>query len=471
MTSMVRRYPPLSERQDKVLSWVADGCPDGVWSDYSYKHTAYALAARELVTVDRRRGSWSAEMTDQGRHYLAHGTYPPSPAGSGTAAPERKSPSPSPRRNAAPSPAERSDTTDKSPTITPQTLIADLRANGGVLSIPDPDVGVRADYRSAISRAATQGLVPDGHVLRHKGRDHGDLVIRLVPREQAKQKHEQLAPIGLPRSLEDVHKAVHEVRHRPELLDVGQESHQRALLTLQAIALEAERRGYGFGLREDGQPTFQITVGDDISFAFVMTEEFEPREVLASDGLSSAKYDWQRVQSTVQQVRSGRLLIRSAERRSSAFWADRKRWALTDRLPHLFEYITKTAAEIIEQRTRAKAERERRRQDWELAIAQARESYVADLNRQRLEKQLAAATHAQRLRGYAAQIDRLAIDLEDPVRSRRARDWSAWIRTEADTVDPLRHAENLTWVEPKDVQTTDFDPFMPRGMTAWRPPD
>ncbi|MDV6300891.1 hypothetical protein R3P82_17410 [Dietzia maris] len=296
-------------------------------------------------------------------------------------------------------------------------------------------------------------------------------MIRLMSRERVKQRHEQLPPIDVPQSLEHVHETVHEIRHRQELLDVGQESRQRALLILQAIAVEAERRGYGFGLREDGQPTFQITVGDDITFAFVMTEEFESREVLASDSLSSAKYDWQRVQSTVQQVRSGRLLIRSAERRSSASWADRKRWALTDRLPHLFEYVARTTAEIIEQRTRAKAEREQRRQDWERAIAQARESYIADLNRQRLEKQLAAATHAQSLRGYAAQIDRLAIDFDDPVRSRQARDWSAWIRTEADKVDPLRHAENLTWVEPKDIRTTDLDPFMPRGMTAWRPPD
>ena len=40
---MVRRYPLLSERHVEVLTWVADGCPDGVWGDFTYKHTTYAL--------------------------------------------------------------------------------------------------------------------------------------------------------------------------------------------------------------------------------------------------------------------------------------------------------------------------------------------------------------------------------------------------------------------------------------------
>jgi hypothetical protein len=46
---------------------VADGCPDGVWNDFSYKHVAYALADRGLVTVVRRRRSWQAAVTDDGQ--------------------------------------------------------------------------------------------------------------------------------------------------------------------------------------------------------------------------------------------------------------------------------------------------------------------------------------------------------------------------------------------------------------------
>ena len=72
---MVLRYGSLSERQLEVLMWIHDGCPGGVWTDFTYKRTTYALADWKLVTVDKRRGSWSASITDDGRYYLEHGTY------------------------------------------------------------------------------------------------------------------------------------------------------------------------------------------------------------------------------------------------------------------------------------------------------------------------------------------------------------------------------------------------------------
>lgn len=40
------------------------------------KTSAYALQGRGLATVDRRGGQWRAKITDAGRHYLEHGTYP-----------------------------------------------------------------------------------------------------------------------------------------------------------------------------------------------------------------------------------------------------------------------------------------------------------------------------------------------------------------------------------------------------------
>ena len=62
----VRRNEPLTVRQVEVLQWISEGCPDGVWRDFTYKTTAYALASRGLVTVDRRRKQWSAALTDEG---------------------------------------------------------------------------------------------------------------------------------------------------------------------------------------------------------------------------------------------------------------------------------------------------------------------------------------------------------------------------------------------------------------------
>lgn len=75
--SMANRHPPLHERQLEVLRWIADGCPAGVMEGYTHKTTAQALQNRHLVTVSRRRGAWSATLTDEGRYYLEHGRYQP----------------------------------------------------------------------------------------------------------------------------------------------------------------------------------------------------------------------------------------------------------------------------------------------------------------------------------------------------------------------------------------------------------
>lgn len=67
----------VNERQLSVLPWVEAGCPAGVWETNSYKTTCQALHNRGLVTVSRKAGQWSVALTSAGRHYLAHGTYPP----------------------------------------------------------------------------------------------------------------------------------------------------------------------------------------------------------------------------------------------------------------------------------------------------------------------------------------------------------------------------------------------------------
>lgn len=72
----VRLTDPLNAKQLDVLRWIADGCPDGVMSDGTHKLTARALHSRRLVTITKRKGSWSATMTSTGHYYLEHGRYP-----------------------------------------------------------------------------------------------------------------------------------------------------------------------------------------------------------------------------------------------------------------------------------------------------------------------------------------------------------------------------------------------------------
>ncbi len=73
-------YGPLNARQEAVLRWISEGCPDGVMDGFTHKTTAVALQNRRLVTVSRKGGVWRAELTDAGRFYLKHGhRRPPQP--------------------------------------------------------------------------------------------------------------------------------------------------------------------------------------------------------------------------------------------------------------------------------------------------------------------------------------------------------------------------------------------------------
>jgi hypothetical protein len=67
----------LNDVQLYVLSWIAQGCPAGVFDNdqHSHKISARALVNRGLVKI-RRDGGWSATLTEAGRYYNEHGHFP-----------------------------------------------------------------------------------------------------------------------------------------------------------------------------------------------------------------------------------------------------------------------------------------------------------------------------------------------------------------------------------------------------------
>lgn len=449
---MMNRNQPLTDLQRKVLEWVSKGSPDGVWEDTSYKRSAYSLTDRGLITVDRRRHSWTAQMTESGRYYLQHGQYRSLPESrrSGTAG-KRKKQSPE-------------------ATITPSDLIAEVQAVDGILTVPDPAPVLRAGYRRAISVALSDGLAPNGYALRHTGRDSGDLVIRLVPRNETTERRDELEPIPVPTSLEGAHSMVRTIRdERPELLDVEGTARERALLLLQAIAEECARRGYELRLRPDDTPTFRISAMN-VDVDVRMYEEYERRSVVNEDELKEVKYAWQRVRSSVQKVRSGKLALSTGPSYSPVWWADRKRWSLAERLPLLFKYVQETVVETVERRERAEQDRKEQQRAWEEGKVRARELYVADFNRRRLDEQLERSRRSGELRRYASQIDQVALETTDSDLAQQAQKWADWTRAEAKSIDPLMNPAELVHVEPKEIADTALDDFMPRGMKASRPP-
>lgn len=123
----------------------------------------------------------------------------------------------------------------------------------------------------------------------------------------------------------------------------------------------------------------------------------------------------------------------------------------------------------LEQRERAAREREEQQRAWEEAKIRARQLYITDHNRRRLEDQLARYERSVALRRYAAQIDQVASETDDSDQARRTGEWAAWTRDEADAADPLLQPADLAFEEPVEVTDEDVEPFMPRGMSARHP--
>jgi hypothetical protein len=442
----VRQNSPLSVRQVQVLQWISDGCPDGAWSDFSYKTTTYALAARGLVAVDRRHDQWSATTTERGEFYLAHGSYPTGPDD------------------------HRSRAVDASEAIDElaSQIVEDLTARNGELVIRDPDPQLRARYRRAINRLITNRQIPSGFGLRHTGRDRGDLTIRLIALADDSKQPDPPPRVWVPDTMDEVTPAVRALGEG-ERLAVTPDSRDRALLITQAIADQCTVRGWAFTPSPNGERGFRITAGE-CSFDFTLTEELVDQEIHDNQTLQAAKYPWQRVPLKVAKVGSGRLTLMLDAPFSRRTWSDRKRWSLDDKLGAAFAELQSRVADAEEKRRRAEEDLVRRQQEWDAAVSAAKHAYIVDLNRRRVREQVSKYGEAQALRAYAKELQDAA-DGADSQGAQVIRRWAMWARSEASRVDPLNDVSELAYVEQDEITPADFDRFMPRGMNAHRRPN
>ena len=451
-TSSVARRSLLSPRQYDVLAWIGKGCPEGVWDNFTYKTTAYALENRGLASVNKRHGTWTATLTKDGQYYLDHHAYPPTDKDSGPS---------------ATSPGSRHSSTPMME-IVPDAVVEAMQAQEGTLTIPDPSAQVRQGYITAIRQARQRDLVPDGFSLRYTGRARGDLIITLISLDSTvSSQAPDLPAVEVPTELTAPHPVIRALQPRPELIEVSETTRERALLILQGIAAECDRRGHHIGLRDDAQPTFQISIGDDV-FRFLLSEEWERRDVPDPDELADVKYSWQRVRLNRKKVPSGRLAL-SLDAEAQR-WADRKRWSLADKLPALFAYLEQEAEARRHLRHRQEEERQRQKAAWEDARQKAKDDFIRHHNSTRLDQQIANWEKAAGRRRYAQALEAYAAQLEDPEAIRQVRYWAWWARQEADSMDPLRSPEELAYRQPDNISSSDLAPFMPAGMSPWSPP-
>jgi hypothetical protein len=432
-----------------VLQWIADGCPEGVWPDDSHKVSARALEIRNLAVVTRGQGRWHAGMKSDGVFYLEHGDYP-----------EPES-APNPDRGVVASSPPRSPHRG----ISAGDLIARLQSSPErVVRIEDPSDQLRAAYRSAIHEILAGHLAPAESALRHTGRDSGDLVIRLVVDAGKPMK----PPLSVPESHDDRQPAIAALLLESARLKVSATAQRRALRLIQALADEADRRGYRACSTTEPGASFQIEIDEDV-FAFALNEEQDVVEQISDDDVAAAKYGWQRVSPKQTLVPSGRLRLELLRGWTHSKWADRKRWKLDDKLGAVLAEIEEISQREQDKRAAARAEQQRRLDLWQISAPRARERFLTELNQHRLDEQVRRWKQAEDIRRYCGQVETMIGDLDEHT-ARRIREWLAWACRRADSVDPALNLNELQMVEPAEISDRDLDEYMPEGMTVSHPP-
>ncbi|MET8989372.1 hypothetical protein ABZW49_28315 [Nonomuraea wenchangensis] len=147
--------PPsaLDERELSILVRIGLNVKPVTSRETRLAPIANALQDRKLAVITRRKGFWSAALTESGRLYLESGNHLPATE------------------------ANQPDTNESA--IDPKDFLSQLINAGGILRISDPDEVTRRLWREVAQATRRDGLIPDGYHLTLRGCDQGDLEIRL----------------------------------------------------------------------------------------------------------------------------------------------------------------------------------------------------------------------------------------------------------------------------------------------------
>ncbi|MER7723884.1 hypothetical protein [Streptomyces sp. NPDC096323] len=205
----------LNERQQAVLDWISNGCPDGTWNDTTYKVSAQALQNRGLVKITKRRRYWTAELTDKGRQYSGNDNN--SPTETSSHAPEN------PRADVR---RPRPRTPPKTHAIYADQLLEELAANNGYLIKPI-DTGPHAvNWASRVSITRKSGKIPNTQEP-YGNHTHRGYEIKLV--DIPAWRIAELAPLPVPARLNRPHAVVAALQKQPQPMGLTKTVQGRAL--------------------------------------------------------------------------------------------------------------------------------------------------------------------------------------------------------------------------------------------------
>ncbi len=451
----------LNERQLAVLEWVGKGCPEGAFA--TYKTSCQALQNRGLAKVTRRGGVWNAVLTDAGRHYLAHGTYPAPKGPVRALAIPRLSKATAPRLSPGVPPQPRKTYTDQ--------LLEELEAAGGRILKSGPDASA---WLSRAASASRSGRIPKTQQLQWWKRREG-VEIKLV--DIPAWRLAVLEPVTVPARLTHPHAVVQAMQKAKQPLGLTRPVQQRALRIVHALLTAAERNGHtcaagtvGAGPQHNRRlphdPHFVIkTQGQTIEFR--MVQEKDRSEHVATDKeLAEAKKSyWVRI-PRYDYTPSERLRIElsGGQGHHGSQWVDSSDRPLEEQLAEIVHEIG-LRGEAAERKRLADLEQARQKHlRWEAAMAEARDQYAEDYRVRQLDLQEAAWRRATRLRDYL-EAARAHVAMLPPGPERTAaEEWLLWATEHVARAHPM--FQQLRLPDVPAPRPDDLKPFL-RGWSPY----
>jgi hypothetical protein len=476
---MVDLRSPLNHRQRAVLAWIGAGCPEGTMQGHTHKTVAVALQNRHLVVVTKKGGTWGAELTEAGRYYVDHGTYAPRR----TPDPPSVKPVPRPQVRRRPPTSNREqprlaamDRTGRPPEDHgAEVLVRRVLDAGGALEINGEQD--HKNYEPLILASKGAPSLPFGKQLRKrsKGGFLSPLCEIYFDEDFAVRVDEQ--PVPVPARVTRYHPAVVTYRGDSDRHEVSRDALGRASRILQALAVEAERRGYSVTPVTEKRPgaelkAGQLSIGID-SFEYTL----RMREKSAPGGGPSPVYSpyrkpaprWQMSrQSKFVPTGSLTLTICEGYRRDGrpVEFRDTRATPLEQRLPAVLRELEIRALEDDWRRQEKERRAQEKRRRWEQAMHRAkhdlRETHRADVLRDQLERWHTA----NQLDEYLTAMRRAIAEATSDEERGEAERWLAWASEYRQSIDPLHHRLAM----PRDPEPTPeaLQPFL-RGWSPYGP--
>ncbi|MFF9700728.1 hypothetical protein ACF1FE_05905 [Streptomyces griseofuscus] len=425
----------LNKRQQAVLDWVGQGCPDGVWPDSTYKTSGQALQNRGLIKVTKRRGHWSAHLTEKGgQHLIERGIRPVEQS---TRPPERPAREPAPPRPRA-VPKALANYADQ--------LLDELAvANDGCLIKPIESGPHAVNWASRVNAARKSGKIRHTQEL-HGYRTHRGYEIKLV--DIPAWRLAELTPLPVPARLTKPHAVVAALQKQPQPMGLTKPLQGRALRIIQTLIAATTAQGHKASLgttqgappphrRRKAPPHFSITAqGESVGF-LVLQEQDRSEHVPTGKELADAeKHSWMRI-PRFDYTPSSRLrfILRGGSPHRASEWADLPDLPLEEQLAEIVQEVGLRGEAAERKRLADQQAREVQQKRWDAAMQEAHAAYTHAYRVKQLGEQADTWYQARRLTEYVAAVGVHATSLPPGQERTEVEAWLAF----ADA-----HLQNLT---------------------------